>query len=116
MDVDCDGDQSNPGDGRCGSSEDTQSITAFQYQVAQYAKANGQNVSDLNANSISYVVFGNYGNQPGYVNFHPTKYGVEPLSVMAVVCNGQLVRYVSRHISATIIWTSLIKPVLRRLG
>ena len=52
MDVDCDGDQSDHGDGRCGTSDDTQSITAFQYQVHQYSVANGGNVSDLNANFI----------------------------------------------------------------
>jgi hypothetical protein len=55
MDIDCDGDQSDPGDGRCGNSQDTQSTTAFQYQVQQYS---GGSVSDLNANFIPYVVFG----------------------------------------------------------
>lgn len=35
MDIDCDGDQSDHGDGRCGNSDDTQSTTAFQYQVQQ---------------------------------------------------------------------------------
>ena len=52
MDIDCDGDQSDPGDGRCGNSGDTQSMTAFEYQVKQYSN---QTVSDLNANYIPYV-------------------------------------------------------------
>ncbi len=65
MDIDCDGDQSHHGDGRCGTSDDTQSTTAFEYEVKQYS---GQNVSDLNANFIPYVVFGNYGDDKGYVS------------------------------------------------
>ena len=67
MDIDCDGDQSDPGDGRCGKSQDTQSTTAFQYQVQQYS---GGSVSDLNANYIPYVVFGNFGSKKGYVSHH----------------------------------------------
>lgn len=92
MDVDCDGLQGGPVDGRCGSSTDTQSETAFKSTVQKYSKLAGKYVKDLNANFIPYVVFGNYGNKPGYPNFHPTDYGVKPLSVMAVVCGDQLVR------------------------
>jgi hypothetical protein len=87
MDIDCDGDQSDPGDGRCGKSTDTQSITAFQYQVQQYS---GGQVSDLNANFIPYVVFGNYGSKSGYTTFHPQSHGVKPLSVMAVIYKDKL--------------------------
>lgn len=90
MDIDCDGDQSDPGDGRCGNSGDTQSTTAFEYQVSQYS--NGK-VSDLNANYVPYVVFGNFGTKPGYTNFHPQKHGIKPLSVMAVVYKDQLVQH-----------------------
>lgn len=91
MDVDCDGLQTGPVDGRCKSSTDTQSETAFMDTVQQYSKAQGDYIRDLNANFIPYVVFGNYGKKKGYTNFHPTKYGVKPLSVMAVVCGDQLV-------------------------
>ena len=86
MDIDCDGDQSDHGDGRCGTSTDTQSTTAFQDQVREYSNIAGSYVSDLNANFIPYVVFGNYGTKSGYQNFHPEEYGMQPLSVMAVVC------------------------------
>lgn len=91
MDIDCDGDQSDHGDGRCGSSEDTQSQTAFKDLVQKYSKQNGDKVSDLNANFIPYVVFGNYGKKKGYTNFHPEDLGLKALSVMAVVCGDQLV-------------------------
>ena len=90
MDIDCDGDQSYKGDGRCGSSEDTQSETAFKDQVKTYG------IRDLNASIHPYVVFGNEGDYSP--TFHPQKYGVKPLSVMAVVCGGKLVRHgSSRH-------------------
>lgn len=91
MDIDCDGDQSDHGDGRCGSSADTQSQTAFKDLVKKYSTQNSSPVSDLNANFIPYVVFGNYGSKPGYTNFHPEDVNLKPLSVMAVLCNDQLV-------------------------
>lgn len=86
MDIDCDGDVSDPGDGRCHNSHDRQSQTAFKDQVQDYSKIAGERVSDLNANFIPYVVFGNEGKKPGYKNFKPQDYGLQPLSVMAVVC------------------------------
>lgn len=86
-----DGDQSDHGDGRCGSSSDTQSMTRFQYEVQQYSAQAGNNVEDVNANYISYVVFGNEGSADGYTNFNPQDHGIQPLSVMAVVCGDQLV-------------------------
>ncbi|KAI0595109.1 fungal chitosanase of glycosyl hydrolase group 75-domain-containing protein [Biscogniauxia sp. FL1348] len=90
MDVDCDGVQGSAADdGRCGSSGDTQSQTSFQYQLSQYGAAG---VADLDANIHSYVVFGNVGSEAeGYTSFDPQRYGVEPLSVMAVVCGDKLV-------------------------
>ena len=94
MDIDCDGDQSDHGDGRCGQSTDTQATTAFQDQVQQYSKIEGHYVSDVNANYIPYVVFGNYGSKSGYTNFHPEDHGLQPLSVMAVVCGNKLVSFV----------------------
>ncbi len=88
MDIDCDGIQGGPADdGRCGSSGDTQSITSFQGTVQGY----GTGQRDLDANIHPYVVFGNEGSKSGYPNFNPQNYGIEPLSVMAVVCNNKLV-------------------------
>lgn len=88
MDIDCDGIQGGPADdGRCGDSSDTQSITAFADTVASY----GTGQQDLDANAHPYVVFGNDGSKPGWKTFDPQSVGVEPLSVMAVVCNNQLV-------------------------
>jgi hypothetical protein len=94
MDIDCDGEQHPAGDGRCGKSQDTQSTTAFKYQVQQYS---GGAVSDLNANFIPYVVFGNFGSKAGYTNFHPQSHGIKPLSVMAVVYGDQLVSFYSAY-------------------
>lgn len=91
MDIDCDGDQSDPGDGRCGKSQDTQSTTAFKDLVERYSSDHGPEVSDLNANFIPYVVFGNQGSKSGYTTFHPQAHGIKPLSVMAVVCGDKLV-------------------------
>ncbi|KAI0813791.1 chitosanase [Xylaria sp. FL0064] len=89
MDVDCDGVQGSPADdGRCGNSGDTQSVTSFADTVAGYGVAG---VEDLDANIHPYVVFGNVGSNPGYTNFDPREYGVEPLSVIAVVCGDQLI-------------------------
>lgn len=86
MDIDCDGQStSSTGDTRCDSSTDTQSVTSFADQVQQYG------IEDLNAYVHSYVVFGNSGTKSGYVNFDPQKYGMSPLSVMAVVCGNKLI-------------------------
>lgn len=91
MDIDCDGIQGGPADdGRCGDSSDTQSITAFADTVNSY----GTGQRDLDANAHPYVVFGNDGSRPNWRTFDPQSVGVEPLSVMAVVCNNQLVRFV----------------------
>ncbi|KAI4257349.1 MAG: hypothetical protein L6R42_005739 [Xanthoria sp. 1 TBL-2021] len=87
MDIDCDGDLSDPGDGRCGSSEDTQGQTAFVDQVRKVSK---NKIKDLNANIHPYVVFGN-DREDGGPTFDPQKYGVKPLSVMAVVCGEKLI-------------------------
>ncbi|KAI2610563.1 glycoside hydrolase family 75 protein [Hypoxylon sp. NC1633] len=88
MDIDCDGTQGSAADdGRCGDSGDTQSITSFADTVNGYRKG----VKDLDANIHPYVVFGNVGGKEGYTSFDPQKHGVEPLSVMAVVCGDQLI-------------------------
>ncbi|KAI4278071.1 MAG: hypothetical protein LQ337_001294 [Flavoplaca oasis] len=86
-DIDCDGDLSDPGDGRCGSSEDTQGQTVFVDQVRKLSK---NKIKDLNANIHPYVVFGN-DREDGGPTFNPQKYGVKPLSVMAVVCGEKLI-------------------------
>ncbi|RWA03378.1 hypothetical protein EKO27_g11725 [Xylaria grammica] len=88
MDIDCDGVQGSPADdGRCGNSGDTQSVTSFADTVRGY----GQGVEDLDANIHPYVVFGNVGSNPGYTNFDPRDHGIEPLSIIAVVCGDQLI-------------------------
>ncbi|KAL8718819.1 MAG: hypothetical protein Q9225_004103 [Loekoesia sp. 1 TL-2023] len=87
MDIDCDGDLSDPVDGRCGSSTDTQGETRWKDEVQA---ASNHQISDLNANIHSYVVFGNE-RADGGATFDPTDYGVKPLSVMAVVCGDKLI-------------------------
>ena len=85
MDVDCDGRE------KCDGSDDWQGWTAYRDKVQEYSKVIGHYVSDLDANNIPYVVFGNYGKKEGYTTFHPREYGIQPLSVMAVVCGDTLV-------------------------
>jgi chitosanase len=82
MDIDCDGEQSS-GDGRCGSSTDTQGQTRWGRQLEKYG------VRDLNANIHPYVVLGNEGSYSP--TFDPRMVGVEPLSIVTVVCGDQLV-------------------------
>ncbi len=86
MDIDCDG-ALGEGDGSCDSSQDTQSQTTFKDTVASY----GKGIEDLNAYVHSYVVLGNDGSAPGYVTFDPQQYGIEPLSIVAVVCGDKMV-------------------------
>jgi hypothetical protein len=85
MDVDCDG------SGRCGDSPDQKSETRWPDLVQSYSDIAGSHVDDLDANNVSYVVFGNEGSAPDYTTFDPTSKGVQPLSVMAVVCGDQMV-------------------------
>ncbi|KAI0466804.1 chitosanase [Xylaria cf. heliscus] len=88
MDIDCDGVQGSPADdGRCGNSGDTQSVTSFADTVRGYSKG----IEDLDANIHPYVVFGNVGSNPGYTNFNPQDHGIEPLSLIAVVCGDKLI-------------------------
>ncbi|EAW08981.1 glycoside hydrolase family 75 protein [Aspergillus clavatus NRRL 1] len=82
MDIDCDGEQSG-GDGRCKSSTDTQGQTTFSTNLHKFE------IGDLNANIHPYVVLGNEGNYSP--TFDPRSVGVQPLSVVAVVCRDQLV-------------------------
>ena len=89
MDIDCDGVQNGTGnDGRCGSSDDTQSMTAFLDTVKRYK----QGIADLNPFVHPYVVFGNVGsNGANEASFEPQAHGIEPLSIMAVVCGNNMV-------------------------
>lgn len=92
MDIDCDGVQGSPADdGRCGNSGDTQSITSFADTVAGYNRG----IEDLDANIHPYVVFGNVGGEEGFTSFDPEEFGIEPLSIVAVVCGDQLVSFTS---------------------
>ncbi|GFF57350.1 hypothetical protein IFM51744_09176 [Aspergillus udagawae] len=79
MDIDCDG--ANNSAGKCANDPSGQGQTAFKSDVKKFG------ISDLNANVHPYVVFGNEEHSP---KFSPQSQGMQPLSVMAVVCNGQL--------------------------
>jgi hypothetical protein len=81
MDIDCDGANNSAGD--CANDPSGQGQTAFVDTVSQYG------IQDLDANLHPYVVFGNSGGSP---SFNPEDHGLQPLSVMAVVCNNQVVR------------------------
>ncbi|KAK4231667.1 fungal chitosanase of glycosyl hydrolase group 75-domain-containing protein [Podospora fimiseda] len=87
MDIDCDGIQGGSGDdGRCSVelSPDYQAETAFKDTIQSY----NVGISDLNSYVHPYVVFGNVGSKKGWKKFDPEKYGMKPLSVMAVLCGG----------------------------
>lgn len=79
MDIDCDGTDNSAG--QCADDPSGQSQTSFRSTAIPYG------VPDLNSSVHSYVVFGNEGDKP---SFDPMEAGMEPLSVMAVVCNNNL--------------------------
>ncbi|KAL6693474.1 chitosanase [Trichoderma pleuroticola] len=79
LDIDCDG--ANNSAGACANDPSGQSQTAFKDTVRTFG------ISDLDANIHPYVVFGNSGSSP---SFNPQSSGMQPLSVMAVVCNNQV--------------------------
>ncbi|KAL7972228.1 glycoside hydrolase family 75 protein [Trichoderma sp. SZMC 28014] len=79
MDIDCDG--ANNSAGACSNDPSGQGETAFKDTVQSYG------IDDLDANIHPYVVFGNEGANP---SFSPEQFGMQPLSVMAVVCNNQV--------------------------
>ncbi|KAM5433474.1 hypothetical protein MferCBS31731_007111 [Microsporum ferrugineum] len=78
-DVDCDGANRSKGD--CANDLTGQGQTTFKDELASYG------IDDLDSNLHSYVVFGNEGKKPSYL---PSDSGIEPLSVIAVVCNNRL--------------------------
>lgn len=91
MDIDCDGSTKGPSnDSRCDPLGDRQTTTAFGDTIRKYHVG----IKELNPFIHPYVVFGNdnENNKPGFVKFDPQKYGIKPLSLMAVVCGEKLVR------------------------
>ena len=82
MDIDCDG--ANNKRGNCATDLTGRSETAFMDTIKKYDVG----IEDLDANVHPYVVLGNSGGSPA---FDPRDYGVKALSVVAVVCNNQLV-------------------------
>ena len=78
MDIDCDGANNSAGD--CANDPSGQGQTSFVDTVKTYG------IEDLDANLHSFVVFGTE-------SFFPQDHGLEPLSVMAVVCDNQLVSF-----------------------
>jgi len=84
MEIDCDGVGSS-----CSDDPSSQPTTAFADTVGKFG------ISDLNTFIHPWVVFGNDGTNP---SFDPQEFGMEPLSIMAVVCNIQLVcRSIAYH-------------------
>jgi len=81
VDIDCDG--AGAGTGDCENDQTGQSITSFADTVKELS---GGKIEDLNTHHQTFVVFGNGG-----PNFDPMEYGIEPLSVMAVVCGDQYI-------------------------
>ncbi|KAI1502182.1 fungal chitosanase of glycosyl hydrolase group 75-domain-containing protein [Biscogniauxia marginata] len=84
MDIICKGVHGGPADdGRC-YSPDTPLPTSFRDTVQSY----NHSVADLSPYVHPYVVFGNSGSTR---YFDPQEFGIEPLSVMAVVCGDKLI-------------------------
>lgn len=99
MDVDCDGADDKAGG--CSNDPSGYGETAFKDTVSHYG------ISDLNANIHPYVVF----NEEPF--FSPQKHGMKPLSVMAVVCNNQVV---STESVGQVTFRLLTSSVVRCLG
>lgn len=84
MDIDCDGANHTAGD--CANDPTGQGQTAFKDTVQ------GFGIDDLDASLHSFVVFGTE-------SYFPEDDGLRPLSVMAVVCNNQVVSALSIMLS-----------------
>ncbi|ORY14365.1 fungal chitosanase of glycosyl hydrolase group 75-domain-containing protein [Clohesyomyces aquaticus] len=85
MDIDCDG--LNAGEGDCFNDPTGQSMTAFQSDAQKFG------IDDLDAHIHTYVVLGNDNSASegnGGEKFDPKSAGIEPLSVVAVVCGGKM--------------------------
>lgn len=94
MDIDCDG--ANRSGGKCANDPTGQGQTAFKSEIQEL----NVGIDDLDSNLHPYVVFGNEGSSS---EFDPRQYGMEPLSVMAVVCNNQVVSAIIPSRSATVL-------------
>jgi chitosanase len=87
MDIDCDG--ANNSHGKCANDPSGQSITSFVGEVVKHG------LSDLDSNKHSFVVLGNH-------NFNPQSVGIEPLSLVAVICGDKMVfSYFPKSIAIT---------------
>ncbi|KAI5841762.1 putative chitosanase [Morchella snyderi] len=75
MDIDCDG--ANHGYGKCSNDPTGQGMTSFVDHVKKLG------LSDLDSNTHSFIVLGNSG-------FDPQSVGIEPLSLVAVVCGAKM--------------------------
>lgn len=95
MDIDCDG--ANNSAGACANDPSGQSETAFKDTVQTFG------ISDLDANIHPYVVFGNEGGSP---SFNPSP-SMKPLSVMAIVCNNQVVSLYIKSVPINVVLSSL---------
>ena len=85
MDIDCDGLNADQGD--CFNDPTGQSQTAFKSEVQQFG------IEDLDSHIQTYVVLGNDNSAEegdGGEKFDPTSVGIQPLSVVAVVCGDNL--------------------------
>ena len=82
MDIDCDG--ANHSAGKCANDPSGQPDLAFDDTLQGY----NVGLQHLDAHIHPYVVL---GNEDGSPTFNPQSKGVKPLSVVAVVCNGNLV-------------------------
>ncbi|KAL3488387.1 fungal chitosanase of glycosyl hydrolase group 75-domain-containing protein [Aspergillus germanicus] len=111
MDVDCDGIQSvnatglrtgnrnraanvnrngtnpNPSDTRCTGFPNTQPQTSFRSTL----QSEGYGIPDLNPTIHPDIVLGNTGSQPCSRTFDPRTADIQPLSIVAVVCNNALI-------------------------
>ncbi|ORY60979.1 family 75 glycoside hydrolase [Pseudomassariella vexata] len=90
MDLTCAGVPGGVADtGACadGFEPETDGPTAFRDLVRE----EHPNLADLNPYVHPYVVFGNKGSFSGQPAFEPQDYGIVPLSLIAIVCNSQLI-------------------------
>lgn len=92
MDIDCNGGPSSLG-GPCEKSTDDQPLTYFREILQSYHRTQRD---DLDADVHSFVTFGNYianVGTHGYKVYDPRSIGIEPYSIMAVICGDKLVSY-----------------------
>lgn len=103
MDINCSGYNYDPYGGQswCDDGLDSLRWTRFDDIVARYQNGG----PGLSPYIHSFITFGNFGTKKGYVPFDPQSVGIEPLSIMAVVCGDKLV---SRSIARALVSKDLI--------